>query len=105
MVDSELQRRLYYVPENDGEELTLVEKGPSPKLRMLASDMFLNDDKDEEMGEEEEHKDEEIKKSELEEYLVLSQVPFTMVFDLLGWWKSRSTMWPNLSKMARQLLV
>ena len=49
-----------YVPENDGEELTLVEKGPSPKLRMLASDMFLNDDEDEEMGEEEEHKYEEI---------------------------------------------
>jgi hypothetical protein len=48
-----------YVPENDGEELTLVEKGPSPKLRILASDMFLNDDEDEEMGEEEEHKDEE----------------------------------------------
>ncbi len=47
---------------NDSEELTLVEKGPSPKLRKLASDMFLNDDEDEEMGEEEEHEDEQIKK-------------------------------------------
>ena len=28
-----------------------------------------------------------------------------MAFDLLGWWKSRSTMWPNLAKMARQLLA
>jgi len=28
-----------------------------------------------------------------------------MAFDLLGWWKSRSTMWPNLSKMARRLLA
>ena len=46
-----------------------------------------------------------LKKGEFEEYLFLFQVPFTMAFDLLGWWKSRSTMWPNLSKMARQLLV
>ena len=63
---------------------------PSPKLRMLASDMFLNDDEDEEMGEEEESEDEEIQTSELEENLFLSQVPFTLAFDLLGWWKSRS---------------
>ena len=49
-----------YVPKNDSEKLTLVEKGPPPKLRKLASDMFLNDDEDEEMGEEEEHKYEEI---------------------------------------------
>ena len=44
-------------------------------------------------------------KSEVEEYLLLSQIPFTMAFDLLGWWKSRSAMWPNLSRMARQFLA
>jgi len=51
-----------YAPENDSEELTPVEKGPTPKLRKLASDMFLDDDDDEEMKEEEEREVEEIKK-------------------------------------------
>ena len=42
-----------YAPENDIEEPTVVESGPPPKLRKLASDMFLDDNDDEEMGEEE----------------------------------------------------
>jgi hypothetical protein len=67
--------------------------------------MFLDDDNDEVMGKEEEREVEEIKNREVEEYLLLSQVPSTMIVDLLGWWKSRSKMWPNLSKMARQLLA
>jgi hypothetical protein len=53
-----------YAPENDCEELAIVEKGPPPKLRKLASDVFLDDDDDddEEMGEEEEREVEEAKK-------------------------------------------
>jgi len=95
-----------YAPENDIEEPTVVESGPPPKLRKLASDMFLDDDEDEEMGEGEAiHEVEDLKKNEVDEYLLLSQIPFTMAFDLLGWWKSRSTQWPNLSKMARQFLA
>ncbi len=93
-----------YAPDNASEEPTPVEKGPPPKVRKLASDMFLDDDA-EEMEEEEEREDDEVLKNEVEEYLLLSQVPFTMAFDLLGWRKSRSIMWLNLSKMARQFLA
>jgi len=61
-----------YAPEKYSEELTPVEKRSPPKLRKLASDMFLDDDDDdEEMGEEEEREVKEIKKSEVEEYLLL----------------------------------
>ena len=49
-----------YAPENDSEELNPVEKGPPPKLRQLASDIFLDDEDDEEMGEEEEREVKEI---------------------------------------------
>ena len=45
------------------------------------------------------------KKSEVEEHLLLSQLPFTMAFNLLDWWHTLSAMWPNLSKMARQFLA
>ncbi len=41
----------------------------------------------------------------MEEYLLLSQILFTMAFDLLDWWRTRSAMWPNLSRMATQLLA
>ena len=67
--------------------------------------MFLDDDEDEEMEEEEEREESQISKSEVEEYLLLSQAPFIMAFDLFDWWKSRSLMWPNLSIMARQFLA
>ncbi len=90
-----------YAPEN-GEEPIPDDKEPTPKVRKLAGDLFLDDDEDEEMEEEEQG---ETGKSEVEEYLLLSQIPFTMAFDLLSWWKSRSIMWPNLSKMARQFLA
>ncbi len=39
-----------YAPENASENPTTVEKGPPPKVRKLASDIFLDDD-DEEMEE------------------------------------------------------
>ena len=44
--------------------------------------MFLDDDEDEEM-EEEEREEDHNSKSEVEKYLLLSQVPFTMAFDFL----------------------
>ena len=75
-------------------------------MRKLASDLFLGDDEDgDEMEKEEEREEDQTSKSEVEEHLVLSQVPFTMAFDLLGWWKSRSIMWPNLSKKAMPFLA
>jgi len=40
----------------------------------------------------------------VEENLLLSQIPFTMAFDILDWWHTRSAMWTNLSKMERQFL-
>ncbi len=51
-----------YAPDTYSEELTPFKKGPPPKLRKLARDMFPEDDEDEEMGEEEEREDEDIKK-------------------------------------------
>ena len=73
-----------YAPDN-GDEAIRVEKEPPPKVRKLASDMFLDDDEDEEMQEEEERDASPTSKSEVEEYLFLSQIPFTVAFDLLDW--------------------
>jgi hypothetical protein len=80
------------------------QEAPPAKVRKLASDTFLDDDEDDEMDEEEEL-EVPTKKSEVEEYLLLSQIPFTMAFVLLDWWRTRSAMWPNLSRMARQFLA
>lgn len=81
-----------------------AQEAPPAKIRKLASDTFLDDDEEDEM-EEEEEPDVPTTKSEVEEYLLLSQIPFTMAFDLLDWWRTRSAMWPNLSRMARQFLA
>ena len=66
--------------------------------------MFLDDDEDEEMEEEEREGQNNIK-SDLEQHLLLSQVPLTMAFDLLDWWKSRNIMRSNLSNMAWRFLA
>ena len=92
-----------YAPKST-DAIAPVQQPPPAKVRKLASDAFLDDDEDEEMAVEGE---EELPatKNEVEEYLLLSQIPFTMAFDLLNWWRTRSAMWPNLSKMARQFLA
>jgi len=64
---------------------------PPSKVQRLASDMFLDIAEDEEMEEEEEAKVPTIK-IDVEEYLLLFQVPFTMAFDMLDWWHTRSAM-------------
>ena len=80
-------------------------EAPVAKKRKLASDCFLNDD-DEESGDEEIEEVQEVHiASEVEQYLLVPQIPFTMAFDLLEWWHERSVLWPNLSKMARQFLA
>ncbi|TVU23008.1 hypothetical protein EJB05_32734 [Eragrostis curvula] len=43
--------------------------------------------------------------SELDSYLEENPIPRSDDFDLLGWWKSNSTKWPVLSRMARDVLT
>ncbi len=79
-----------------------VENPPPSKKAKLAGDAFLNDDDDEE----DEEEDMEVEESsEVDQYLLVPQLSEGMAFDLLAWWKKHSTMWPNLSKMARQSLA
>ncbi len=75
---------------------------PPAKKARLARNVFLNDDEEEE-EEEDEIMEEEA--SEVDQYLLLPQLPEGMSFDLMAWWKKHSTMWPNLAKMARQYLA
>ncbi len=86
-----------YAPQVD----TSVNLPPAKKKR-LARDAFLNEDE-----EEDEEEDEIVveKYTEVDQYLLLPQLSESMSFDLLAWWKNHSTMWPNLTKMARQYLA
>jgi hypothetical protein len=62
----------------------------------------IDDDADAEAAEDEAALD------EVEAYLALPQQPpgkHGVEFDLLDWWKKHSTMFPNLSRMARQVLA
>ena len=36
--------------------------------------------------------------------MLLPQINEGMAFDLLDWWKRRSTLWQNLSRLARQYM-
>lgn len=80
----------------------IIENPPPLKKAKLAGDAFLNDD-------DEEEEDEEVMEvqeaSEVDQYLLIPQLSDGMAFDLLAWWKKHSTMWPNLSRMARQYLA
>jgi hypothetical protein len=42
--------------------------------------------------------------SEVEAYMLLPQINEGMTFELLDWWNRRSTLWPTLSRMARQYM-
>ena len=81
-------------------------KSPPSKKRNAADAFFLDDDEDEEtfLAELDNGPVVEIDLSEVEDYLQHSQLTQGMDFDLLEWWKRRSALWPNLSKMARQYL-
>ncbi len=61
-----------YAPANGEEPIPVDNKEPAPKVRKLAGDFFLDDDEDEKMEEEVPH----IGKNEVEEYLLLSHIPF-----------------------------
>ena len=77
-----------------------------PKKRKLALDSFFADDEDVEFGasarEQEEPKEHDT--SEVEAYMLLPQINEGIAFDLLDWCKRRSTLWSELSRMARQYL-
>ena len=90
-----------HAPKTNSEDSnpSLDQNAPPSKVCILASNMFLDDDEDEEMKVEEEIEVPTIK-SQVDKYLLLSQISFTMAFDILDWWHTRSAMWPNLSKMA-----
>ena len=72
----------------------------------MALDSFFADDEDVEFEasarEQEEPKEHDT--SGVEAYMLLPQINERMSVDLLDWWKRRSTLRPNLSRMARQYL-
>jgi hypothetical protein len=92
----------YFAPKLAMSDSQIIESPPPSKKVKLAGDAFLNDD-DEEEDEKEIMEVEEA--SEVDQYLLLPQLSDGMAFDLLAWWKKHSTMWPNLSRMARQYLA
>ncbi len=91
-----------YAPKKKIAEVTNSE----PKKRKFALDCFIADDENVEFeaSSREQEEPKEHDKSEVEEYMLLPQINEGMAFDLLDWWKRRSTLWPNLTRMARQYM-
>ena len=50
-------------------------------------------------------KEEDARREEVLKYLALPQVQAGDNFDLLDWWKSHQSLFPNLARMARQFLA
>jgi len=80
----------------------ILETPPPSKMAKLAGDAFLNDD---DVEEDEEEEMEAEKASDVDQYFLLPQLSNGVPFDLLAWWNKHSTMWLNLSKMARKCLA